>query len=193
MSSVWTKSIEINWRLNKQLIVTANINRILLLILTALDGQYLPYRAAWAVSPVLALALRDRFPLCAGLDGRNKGISTLSSLCVENPGGARHLWQSVPVLLSGLMSSAILEKKKKRRQIISGKIHYTWNDINRHYFSSGIDLFFIRIFTHCTFLQWTVYSAVITIWIFRIIFTTLYLILSRHAKPTHYSRSLSFC
>ena len=75
----------------------------------------LAVRSAWAVSPLLAVSLRDRYPLSSSIDGRAKGISCLSSLAVESPEGLRGSWSAVQVLLDGLLAEGLMKRKMKMK------------------------------------------------------------------------------
>ena len=82
----------------------------------------LAVRSAWAVSPLLAVSLRDRYPLSSSIDGRSKGISCLSSLAVESPEGLRGSWSAVQVLLDGLLAEG-LKKRKMKMKIKTNSSH----------------------------------------------------------------------
>jgi hypothetical protein len=62
----------------------------------------LAVRAAWAISPTLAIHFRDRYPAAAALDGRRKGVSAICSLVASNPLSLRHSWEAVSTLIASL-------------------------------------------------------------------------------------------
>ena len=91
----------------------------------------LAIRSAWAISPLLAVSLRDKFPLSSSLDGRSKGISCLSSLAIESPEGLRNSWDAVGVLLDGLLEEELRGKRTKMsvkmRTKIKSNMAPNWN------------------------------------------------------------------
>ena len=93
----------------------------------------LAVRSAWAVSPLLAVALKDRYPLSSSIDGRAKGISCLSSLAVESPEGLRNSWGAVQVLLDGLLAESLRKRKMKMKM----KTNSTHEDSHTHDVESG--------------------------------------------------------